>query len=517
MDNNEPPSEYTDMGKAKKTASRTRKKPRCEFSDIARLTGMTAFAAKTGTSSDAVLAVVCFLLCGTAGNEAWLGNFKRGWPLAKLDILVPAQSPALRRLIDQFVSRVRLINRTLSANMGRFSPEIVAVMLHGSFAGGRSAKNASPQATEKAMGLHRLALDRTAGGQDSLTQDLAPDVEAHNIESTLHPEFLIENTKCRDLFDALERCHQRSAIVVCPKLESSRGGAGPVKDFRRLMELLEGAAPPKNSASLGRTSCLPLKAHAVLAAGGDDLAVMSEAVAGMPERFLWLSEKKEGKPPVPTEPRSADAEGVGSVESLMTAFQGAILTILGARRDGGTPAICFESDNALVAYETGMANHEQWIQTMAEDPTAEFGPVACELPSTLYWGLGFLCQNLPERIRPCAEELLAAAFAAAKRLGEVHFRELKIFRNADLVRQRLVLAGRIMEEVETRAPLGMRDLVRSFNRQRKERHLTVINALIKLKVLVRDEDGRFIQGDVDLSEVEKEFAGIVAVRPRNEV
>ena len=237
----------------KKVARATPKPP--PF-DIAGATGIQALAVQTGTSPDNVLALVSLLLCGVAGNEAWLGDLLTGSPLAKLDLLVPADDQGLQRAIDQLVSRVRMVNRTLAANMGRFSPDIVSIMLHGAFAGVRPAKNAGPAETAEALNRHRLALSGTAGGTESLMRDLQADAEAHNVEGTLHPEFLIEYTKCRDLADTLERCHQRSAIVVRPKLESLRGGSEPVKDLRRLMDLMEGTASPVRSSSPGRAAGL---------------------------------------------------------------------------------------------------------------------------------------------------------------------------------------------------------------------------------------------------------------------
>jgi hypothetical protein len=154
---------------------------------------------------------------------------------------------------------------------------------------GRTAKGATPQDTAEAIERHRRVLERTAKGAKILEQDLAPDSEAHNIEGSLHPEFLIEHTRCRDLSAAVDRCHQRAALVVCPKLESSRGGSEPVKDLRRLLDLLEGSCPPGNPAEPGRPSCLPLKAYALLVAGPADLGMMRQAEPAMPERFLWLA------------------------------------------------------------------------------------------------------------------------------------------------------------------------------------------------------------------------------------
>jgi hypothetical protein len=367
-------------------------------------------------------------------------------------------------------------------------------------------------------------LERTAQGAKTLKQDLAPDSEAHNIEGSLHPEFLIEHTRCRDLSAAVDRCHQRAALVVCPKLESSRGGSEPVKDLRRLLDLLEGSCPPGNPAEPGRPSCLPLKAHALLVAGPADLGMMTQAEPAMPERFLWLaggsgprlghgsaSNASEDSSAAPAKAKAQAPSGGGSeggIGTLMEALKDALVTILATRRDGAPPAIGFETGGgASNDFDQRMREHDTWCDALEMDP----GRLARELPSMLFWGLRFLVGSLPEKGQPSSEQILEASFQAAERLVKTHARELGVFRNADRIQKQTALAVRIMMEVlKAEAPLSMRDLQRSFSNQRKDRFKPVLDALIGLKVLAQEGKECYVPGDVDFNDAREELAGWLA-------
>ncbi len=66
------------------------------------------------------------------------------------------------------------------------------------------------------------------------------------------------------------------------------------------------------------------------------------------------------------------------------------------------------------------------------------------------------------------------------------------------------------EVLKAEAPLSLRDLQRSFNNQRKDRFMPVLDALIGLKVLARDGEQCFVPGKVDFNDAGEELAGWLA-------
>ncbi|HSO79227.1 MAG TPA: hypothetical protein VLQ88_03495, partial [Chromatiaceae bacterium] len=240
------------------------------------LEGLDDFAGTTGTSSAEVLAVMSFLLCGLAGPDTWLGEQNDGAPLAKLDLLVRRRDLAVGRMAGQYVGNLRNINRSLTAGLADFSLDCIRLTQRGSFAGGSTARFADPEDTLKARDLIRKVLGESGAESHSLFDDLEYGKEAVRTEAVLHPQFLLESVRCRELEAALDLCHQRTAVVVGLKTESGRAGSEPARDLRGLLDLMEGLATPRWEGSqqgeLGRSRVIPLKAHVLLEAGDDDLA-----------------------------------------------------------------------------------------------------------------------------------------------------------------------------------------------------------------------------------------------------
>lgn len=152
----------------------------------------------------------------------------------------------------------------------------------------------------------------------------------------------------------------------------------------------------------------------------------------------------------------------------------------------------------MARFEAELRLYEADIDRMAPDA----GQWARGLPQTLFWALGFLRLSLPENRGSDDESVLAASFAAARRLVENHRDQARLIINAQLLEDRGALAERIVEEVSRAAsPMTFRNIARCFRDQKKERFMRVIEALIKTNVLIRGEGGGHTSGPVDLADV----------------
>lgn len=467
--------------------------------------GLDDFAGGCGTSSDEVLAVISFLLVGMAGSEAWLGGHYDGAPLGKLDLLVRRRDGALGRMAGQLVAKLRGLNRSLTAGMADYSMDWIQLTRRGAFAGGSSAKFADPEDTRKAR--ERLLRDlRESEAKSSLEGDLENEKEALRIEALLHPQFLLESVRCRDLEVALDLCHQRTAVVVGLKTRSSRAGSEPAREFRSLLDLMEGLATPcwegGAKGATTRSRVTPLKAHVLLDAEDDDLSLMARLLPELAESFLWLTPSRTTAPKPPRRP--SETATIGRSKELMDLFTKAAMEILSQRRIGATVTATFSVGNGaleLTGYWRVMERFRRWIGYLGNRHQLDPGPVVFELPGALVFGLGFLCRQSGTTLAP-PPGVMAEAFRSARRLARRHCRALALHLKAQQVGQGLELARGIVSNLEEKGPMKLRQLVRCFGDQRRERFDPVIGALIELGVLAWRDDGMMESGKVEISEVE---------------
>lgn len=454
--------------------------------------GLAAFARTIGVAPDTALAAVSTMLTGLAGPDAWIQSPWGPCRLPKLDLLTFKDDFKIQRLIDILSSPLSLLSRRLVHNMGTYNPTAIELLASGPFASGAASKHADPEMRDKILRRHSDALMQAPGPGESglLRHDLAFEPESQRCEAILHPQFLLSGVDGRNLRSRVEGCHLRTALVIQPVLGLIRQGSEPARVIKQLVTLLDGTTIRARSGAIdrGRDSSIPAKAHAILSLAKDEVEALSAMGADHLNRFLWLVESasRTSKP------------GDGS-EAFLSAYQSAIEKILGLRREGRGLIISFESRETMAKFEAELRLYEADIDRMAPDA----GQWARGLPQTLFWALAFLRLSLPENRGPDDESLLAASFAAARRLVESHVGQVLIVTNASLLADRCLLAGRIVEEVTKRAPLKFSSLVRSFNRQEKSRFDPVIDALLETGVLVRDEDKRLDRGPVDLADVEE--------------
>jgi hypothetical protein len=463
---------------------------------LTRFTGIEALARNAGASADDLLGLLSFILCGLAGSEAWLGGAESGSPLAKLDLLVRRRDETLLRMAGQLVARVRGLNRALASGMQDFSPGVVDLLRRGAYAGGREAKYADPEDTDKARKRLTGRLEDLGSHAESLLQDLSQVGEATRVEALLHPQFLLESVRCRELEVALDQCHQRTALVVGLKTDSTRAGSEPARDLRGLLDLMEGLATPRWEPATARSRVMPLKAHVLLEAGDDDLSLMARLLPQMPGRFLWLSSdgiKHAGN--------RADEETAAAAD-LMEGFVEAAMEILRLRRAGETVSFGIADElRDTAAYDRVMARYRRWIGRLGVRHRVDPGPAAGELPGLLCFGLGFLSRKLPAGDFS-AKALIAEAFRSARRLARRHCCELSLFINAERVEQQMELALRIVGNLEDKGPLSRRELARGFSEQRWERFAPVVGVLVRFGVLAWREDGKLAAGDAEILELE---------------
>jgi hypothetical protein len=467
--------------------------------------GLEDFARSSGTTSDEVLAVMSFLLVGMAGPEAWLGQQHDGAPLAKLDVLLRRRDGALCRMAGQLVARLRGLNRALTVGMADYSLDWIRLMRRGAFAGGATARFADPEDTRMARERLLKDLEQSRVDHGSLKADLRHEREAVRVETLLHPQFLLESVRCRELETALDLCHLRTALVVALKTEPGRIGSEPARDLRGLFDLMEGLATPQweedKKVDSARSRVIPLKAHVLLEAGEDDLALVARLLPEMAGRFLWLT-TAGGVPLKPPRRPLEEAAGNCSAE-LMECFVKAAMEILEQRRmlaaaafGGGSDTLDFER------YGRVMDRYRRWIAHLGKLHQLDPGPVARELPGALGFGLGYLCHQSGGDAGATPLAVMAAAFRSARRLARRHCRELALHLNAEQVAQGLELAQRILGNLEEKGPLARRELVRCFSDQRWERFEPVVGTMVRLGVLLRHADGKLESGEVEISEVE---------------
>lgn len=463
--------------------------------------GLNGFARALGVGPDSVLAVTTTLLTGLAGPEAWLQSPWGQTRLTKLDLLTSKEDFGMGRLIDCLTAPLSLINRRLVEKKGGLSPDAIDLLTSGPFTSAAAAKHANADMRDKSLRRHLDALTPATRPGDSglLRQDLVFDPVTHRRESLMHPQFLVKGVDGRSLKPLVEDCHLRTALVVQPLLGLTREGSEPSRVIKMLFALLDGTVVKKRTGPLdrGRDSSLTTKAHALLSLTKDEISVLASMSVGHLNRFLWLAESV-GEP-VP--PGDADAG-----EVFLSAFQAAVMEILELRREGRGVMVSFASREGLGAFEEEALHFEAEIVHTA----TEVGAWARGLPQSIFWALDFLRHSMSGDHGIDDESLTAVAFAGARRLLYNHRNQVRLITNAQLLTDRRLLAGRIVQVLEkTDIPLKLHELVRSFSRQEKSRFDPVIDALLDTGVLSRDEKQRLSLGSVDLADVEEELAKLL--------
>ena len=162
----------------------------------------------------------------------------------------------------------------------------------------------------------------------------------------------------------------------------------------------------------------------------------------------------------------------------------------------------FREDRATAAFEKRLRAYEAHVNGLPSDP----GPSARGLPETLIWSLWFLRLALPAKHQPSDDSLIETAFRIARNLLDGHCRQMAALRAARLLAEQLLLAEKIAEDIAARRPMKLRDIVRLFRLQKKERFEPVLQALIETGVLVRDEGGVYHPGPVEFGDAEDTLA-----------
>lgn len=331
------------------------------------------------------------------------------------------------------------------------------------------------------------------GASNTLLQDLADDPVPKRMEATLHPQFLVKGSDALSLKTLVENCHLRTALVVQPKLELAKKGSHPSKDLKILINVLDGMTVMKRPDSIerGRDASLLAKAHALLALTKPEIQAMHAMDPEHLNRFLWL---KTG------ESKNHGPSDANACETLLNAYQRTLEEILDLRREGRALMVEFSSPRMAAGFESERHAYEDEILRTA----AGAGPWARGLPQIFFWALGFLRRSLPADRRPDDAGLMASSFAAARRLVENHRDQVLVITNAGLLAERRKLARRIVKILgDALSPQPFREINRSFHRKKKEILAPVVEALIEVGVLVRDDDRNLTLGPVELADVEE--------------
>lgn len=465
---------------------RANKRVQQEPADALELLGLRAWSRAMDVSPETALAAAATVLTGMAGPDPWLEATWGPVPLPKLDLLSCRRDGPVQRLIDCLAAPVLQLNRRLSQKMGVHSPEALELCTTGT----TSNKHAPPALVERTMRNHWQALTLTSGDGSLLDQDLAFDPVPNRMEAITHPEFLLENPRGRDLTTLIDQCHLHTALVIRPVLALDRKGSEPHQMMSQLTALLEGTIVRKR----GHSSCQTAKACAILALGDTEIECMQASGHELLDRLLWLVAGTAVDAP-------ADAE---ASRRFFRSYQQAATVILDTRRQGRAPALRLQDDHAMAEFETELVKYRHELSQLPVNP----GSSAQALPQSLLWTMGFL--RLAVTSSQSDESLVQAAFFCARQLVETHVRELTRKDEANKVEARCDLAEQIVLRL-TSKPVRLRALVRSFDDQRKARFMPVINALMELGVLVRDDESLYHVGSVELTEVIGELLAKLAV------
>ena len=481
-------------------AAKPAKKPKARPpEDAMALLGIRAWARDLDVAPETALAMVAAMLTGAAGPDAWLEVSWGPMPLPKLDILTDKGHSAVMRLIDCLAGPVRQMNRRLAQKMGVHSPAALEFCTAGPFAGS-GQKLATPDMVEKTMRSHWLALTRTPGpGEDGmLHQDLAHDPVPERMEAITHPNIVLENARSRDLATLVDNCHLHAALVIRPVLPFDRGGSEPYQAMNQLAALLDGVIVRKRESG----GCQQARATAILALAEAEKEFLATAGQALLSRLLWV-----GPGTANVDPPGAAQAGPQDASSrrFFDAYRQALDLILDLRRQGRTPLLRLTDSTA---FESKLRQYRADLDQWPTDP----GTSARGLPETLLWAMGFLRLSLHPDHRPSDKSMVNAAFGIARQLADTHVREMTKQDDVQQSEASCLFAGQIVAHVSQHAPMAFRDLARSFGKQRKERFVPVIDALVDARVLVRDEQGRLSPGLVALADVTDEIIERLSAR-----
>lgn len=476
---------------------------KCQSSGISRppdaaldSMGLSARSRASGVASDSLLAVLATMLPGLAGPDAWLEDSLGTSRLVKPNLLTNTEDYRLQQLIGRLTTPPETMQQRLVANMGRNIPVALELVACGPYSNPNTFKLSNPEMREKSLKLHADTLTKSSqpGAANALLQDLAEDPIPPKIEAVLHPQFLILGADGRSLTSQVENCHQRAALIIQPKLELARKGPEPSKVMKILTSLLDGLTVTKRPDSIerGRDSSLLAKAVAILALTPPEIDALHAMGPGHLDRFVWLKEEDSQDAPKPDE--------LEDCEIFLAAYEQAVMEILDLRREGKRLMMGVESRKMKSKFDSELRAYQSEIQQTAADA----GPWAMGLPQTLFWALGFLRRAMPADRRPDDESLMTTSFAAARRLVKNHLDQVLLITKAELIRDRRRLARKIVKDVsEATSPAKYRDIARRNQDQRKERLIPVLEALIEVGVLSRDEEGFHTLGSVDLADVQE--------------
>ena len=470
----------------------SKRKGRTSPDDALEAMGLTAISAAIDIPVDSALVVIASILTGLAGQDAWIQSPWGPGRLPKLDLLTAKEDFRIQRWINYLSAPLEMMQQRLALNMGSYSQDAMELLVRGPHSSAITAKLANPEMREASLRKHMEILTKPLlpGTSGRLVDDLTKDSVARRMESVLHPNFLLKGLDGRNLKSLVADCHSRSSLVIQPRLELERNGSAPAKVLKILTDLLDGDTVMSSPASIerGRDSSMLAKAQTILALTKGEIDAIHALSSDNLNRFLWLKagnlqERKPGNP----------NDGLSFCET----YQQTIEEILELRREGQRLLMTFETNRMACKFASELRAYEIEI----ESTTGNSGPWARGLPQTLFWSLGFLRRSMPPELRPSEESLMTAAFTVARRLIRDNDNQFLAITQTKLLADRRKLAGKIVEDVASATfPMKFRDIARCNHVQTKEKISPVMDALIEVGVLIRDEDGFHALGSVDLAD-----------------
>lgn len=487
-----------------KPSAKTSAKP---SPDILEVLGIAPFARLNGVSADSVLAILATVLPAVAGPVTWTTGQLGPTRLGDLNLMVPADSPLMMRLVERLTAHAGMLSQRLATKMTVFSPTAIECVLKGAFGSGLAAKLAPTASRDQTLASHQQAL-RSQESRILLHEDLKFDPIVPRAEAISHPEFLLEFVGARELIPSTESCHCRSALLITPRLGLERAGSEPHQAVKTLASLLAGAVAPERSAGTPRPAGRP-KARLILPVNGEDLAFLQNFGGDLLRQLVWLPATPEG-PPTPERPATPADPPAGrpvpdapSALAFVQIYQSAIEHVLALRREGRQPMMQLEDESSVVQLDSRSAAFVRGVDGFPHDP----GSAARALPGALAWSLGVLCQMLPNR-GPSEAHLIDTALSAAERLLAAHLQRMDVLRTDQQVQRDHLMAERVLAAVAAKGAMKLREIARIFQNQKKEAIEPVLRAMVEVGLLEPDGTGAYATGAVELDDAEDALSAL---------
>jgi hypothetical protein len=192
------------------------------------------------------------------------------------------------------------------------------------------------------------------------------------------------------------------------------------------------------------------------------------------------------------------ASGSTAASRFIGNFRKRIELLIHSRRAGRNPTSELPASDAAWCFGASANDFQRDCGAWCH----EVGPSVRGLSMTIVWALLHLMPDPRNWPGITGMALVNTAVGAAGRLAKRHHQTLASVSRADTHRKMLPLAQKVVDKIALKQPVSERDLMRSFDHQRKATYLPVLTALADADVILRTPDNFLRLGTRRLDEVE---------------